>query len=125
MRIYLGDMEFPAAPEKLEAEREGGWVSAELETLGEILQHRPSRLRAVRFSGIFPGTRMGFVTAETLQDVLNEEQEAYDNLPEGLQESDRGQQMQEYIDALEGVVDSLGELDIEDLYGTIEEIAEG
>ena len=62
---------------------------------------------------------------EALQDVLNEEQEAYDNLPEGLQESDRGQQMQEYIDALEGVVDSLGELDIEDLYGTIEEIAEG
>lgn len=61
---------------------------------------------------------------EALQDVLNEEQEAYDNLPEGLQESDRGQQMQEYIDALEGVVDSLGELDIEDLYGTIEEIAE-
>ena len=62
---------------------------------------------------------------DALQDVLNEEQEAYDNLPEGLQESDRGQQMQEYIDALEGVVDSLGELDIEDLYGTIEEIAEG
>ena len=62
---------------------------------------------------------------EALQDVLNEEQEAYDNLPEGLQESDRGQQMQEYIDALEGVVDSLGELDIVDLYGTIEEIAEG
>lgn len=62
---------------------------------------------------------------EALQDVLNEEQEAYDNLPEGLQESDRGQQMQEYIDALGGVVDSLGELDIEDLYGTIEEIAEG
>ena len=25
---------------------------------------------------------------EALQDVLNEEQEAYDNLPEGLQESD-------------------------------------
>ena len=66
MRIYLGNTEFPAAPEKLEAEREGGWASAELETLGEILQHRPSRLRAVRFSGIFPGSRMGFVTAGTL-----------------------------------------------------------
>lgn len=62
---------------------------------------------------------------EALQDVLNEEQEAYDNLPEGLQEADRGQQMQECIEALEGVVDSLGELDVEDLYGTIEEIAEG
>ena len=62
---------------------------------------------------------------EALQDVLNEEQEAYDNLPEGLQEADRGQQMQEYIEALEGVVDSLGELDVEDLYSTIEDIAEG
>ena len=62
---------------------------------------------------------------EALQDVLNEEQEAYDNLPERLQEADRGQQMQEYIEALEGVVDSLGELDIEDLYETVEEIAEG
>ena len=37
---------------------------------------------------------------EALQDVLNEEQEAYDNLPERLQEADRGQQMQEYIETL-------------------------
>ena len=66
MRIYLGEMEFPAAPEKLEAEREGGWVKTELETLGEVLQYRPSRLKRVRFGGIFPGQRMGFVTAETL-----------------------------------------------------------
>ena len=66
MRIYLGEMEFPAAPEKLEAEREGGWAKTELETLGEVLQYRPSRLKRVRFGGIFPGQRMGFVTAETL-----------------------------------------------------------
>ena len=32
---------------------------------------------------------------EALQDVLNEEQEAYDNLPEGLQDAEREQQMQE------------------------------
>ena len=66
MRIYLGNTEFPAAPEKLEAEREGGWASADRETWGENLHPRPSRLRAVRFSGIFPGSRMGFVTAGTL-----------------------------------------------------------
>lgn len=30
---------------------------------------------------------------EALQDVLNEEQEAYDNLPEGLQDAEREQQM--------------------------------
>lgn len=62
---------------------------------------------------------------DAIQAVLGEEQEAYDNLPEGLQEAERGQQMQEYIEALEGVVDSLGDLDVEDLYSTIEEIAEG
>ena len=62
---------------------------------------------------------------DAIQAVLVEEQEAYDNLPEGLQEAERGQQMQEYIEALEGVVDSLGDLDVEDLYSTIEEIAEG
>ena len=62
---------------------------------------------------------------DAIQAVLDEGQEAYDNLPEGLQEAERGQQMQEYIEALEGVVDSLGDLDVEDLYSTIEEIAEG
>ena len=62
---------------------------------------------------------------DAIQAVLDEEQEAYDNLPEGLQEAERGQQMQEYIEALEGVVDSLGDLDVEDLYSIIEEIAEG
>lgn len=62
---------------------------------------------------------------DAIQTVLDEEQEAYNNLPEGLQEAERGQQMQEYIDALEGVVDSLGDLDVEALYSTIEEIAEG
>ena len=62
---------------------------------------------------------------DAIQAVLDEEQEAYDNLPEGLQEAERGQQMQEYIEALEGAVDSLGDLDVEDLYSTIEEIAEG
>lgn len=33
--------------------------------------------------------------------------------------------MQEYIDALEGAIDSLSELDTNDIYQTIEEIAEG
>lgn len=62
---------------------------------------------------------------EGVQEVLGEEEEAYGNLPESLQESERGQQMQEYIDTLEGVIDSIGELDMDDLYQKIEEIAEG
>lgn len=62
---------------------------------------------------------------EDLQAVMDEEEEALGNLPESLQEGERGQQMQEYIDTLEGVIDSLGELDTQDLYEKIEEIAEG
>lgn len=66
MRIYLGEMELPAAPERLEVERQGGWESAVLAEAGEILQYKPPGLRAVRFEGIFPMRRYGFVTAETL-----------------------------------------------------------
>ena len=43
--------------------------------------------------------------------ILSEEQEAYDNMPEGLQESERGQAMQEAIDALESAIGSCEELD--------------
>lgn len=43
--------------------------------------------------------------------ILSEEQEAYDNMPESLQESERGQAMQEAIDALESAIGSCEELD--------------
>ena len=62
---------------------------------------------------------------EVLQGVLDEEEEALGNLTESLHEGERGQQMHEYIDALEGAIDSLSELDTNDIYQTIEEIAEG
>ena len=62
---------------------------------------------------------------EVLQGVLDEEEEALGNLTESLHEGERGQQMQEYIDALEGAIDSLSELDTNEIYQTIEEIAEG
>ena len=38
---------------------------------------------------------------ERIGEVLSEEQEAFDNLPESLQDSDRGEAMQNAIDALE------------------------
>jgi len=53
-----------------------------------------------------------------LDDLLNEEQDAYDNLPASLQNAEKGEQMQECIDALdqakselEAVMDTLGQLD--------------
>lgn len=38
---------------------------------------------------------------DDLEMVKDEEEEAYDNMPEGLQESERGDMMQEAIDALD------------------------
>lgn len=59
---------------------------------------------------------------ESLQEVIDEEQEAYDNMPESLQYSDRGEQMQEYISLMESVVGDLENLDAEDLASQLEEI---
>ena len=67
MRIYLGDMEFPVAPERLEILMEGNWERTELEAVGEVIRYRPPGLRLIRFGGIFPERAYGFVTAGTLQ----------------------------------------------------------
>jgi len=54
---------------------------------------------------------------EDLQAIREEEEEAYDNLPEGIQDSERGEAMQEAMDNLESAessiqdaIDYLGEL---------------
>lgn len=41
--------------------------------------------------------------------IRDEEQEALDNLPESLQEAEKGERMQECIDLLEEVSDSIGD----------------
>ena len=38
---------------------------------------------------------------EIIQDVMDEEQEAYDNLPESFQNGERGEEMRGYIEMLE------------------------
>lgn len=61
-----------------------------------------------------------------LREVADEEQEAYDNMPESLQESERGQQMQEYIDTMDGVLDEIESCDwLEDLIDQLQEIVDG
>lgn len=57
---------------------------------------------------------------EILAEVGDEEEEAFDNMPESLQESERGEQMQEYID----MIDEANEA-IDDLIGNLSEITEG
>lgn len=63
--------------------------------------------------------------AEQLEEIKGEEQEALDNMPYSLQESERGQQMQEYIDAMDGVLVELDLIDTESMGQQLEEITEG
>lgn len=53
---------------------------------------------------------------EIIEYALNDEQEAYDNLPEGIQDSERGDRMYQAIDSLEDaesgfddIIDSINE----------------
>ncbi len=62
------------------------------------------------------------VKAELYQ-IREEEQDAYDNLPESLQESSRGEVMQEAIDKIEEIIDGLDEIDLDYLMDSIEEVA--
>lgn len=45
-----------------------------------------------------------------LESCADWEQEAYDNLPEGIQESERGDRMQENVDNLYEVTESISDL---------------
>jgi hypothetical protein len=44
---------------------------------------------------------------DALDTIMNEEEEAFGNLPESIQDSDRGQAMQDAIDNLAEVTDSI------------------
>lgn len=59
---------------------------------------------------------------ERLASVQEEEEEAFDNLPESLQESERGEQMKEYIYTMEEVTGELDLFDVEDLADQLREI---
>lgn len=59
---------------------------------------------------------------DQLSEIRDEEQEAYDNLPESLQESERGENMQNCIDALEYFMSDLENMEIEGTDDLLEEI---
>ena len=52
---------------------------------------------------------------EILEAVRDEEQEALDNMPESLQYSERGEQMQEYISTLDDKIDYLETDELEEI----------
>lgn len=56
---------------------------------------------------------------EELDDVKDEEQEALDNLPQGIQESERGEEMMNGIEVLEDAGD-----DLESIICNLEELVE-
>jgi len=49
------------------------------------------------------------VAAEEVDALANEEREAFDNLPEGLQQAERGQEMETMADELDTLADSVRE----------------
>lgn len=57
---------------------------------------------------------------DRLSEIRDEEQEAFDNMPEGLQCSSRGEAMQEAIDIMDE-----WSFDIEEIKDRIEEFAQG
>ena len=59
---------------------------------------------------------------DQLSEIRDEEQEAYDNLPETLQDSERGENMQNCIDALESFMSDLEYMEIEGTDDLLEEI---
>ena len=54
-----------------------------------------------------------------VQNIAEEERENYDNMPEGLQEGERGQTISENADDLEGV-----DIDFDSILDTLNEILE-
>lgn len=48
---------------------------------------------------------------DRIEDLQSEEQDAFDNLPENLQEGEKGEAMQESIEALDSACTAVDELD--------------
>jgi hypothetical protein len=57
-----------------------------------------------------------------LENILDEEQDAFDNMPESIQNSERGDQMQEYIYTLGDAISELEYCDIERVVDALNEI---
>lgn len=51
--------------------------------------------------------------------LRDEEEEAYNNLPEGIQDGERGERMQETIDSLDSATGQLEDVDVDDILSYI------
>ena len=58
---------------------------------------------------------------QDFQDVIGDEQEAFDNMPESLQAGERGDKAREAISALEAAMEAIESLDFEAIFSSLEE----
>lgn len=58
---------------------------------------------------------------DALESIRDEEQDSFDNMPEGLQQSDRGQASEEAISTLDSAIDDLENFDIDNIVSSIDE----
>lgn len=61
------------------------------------------------------------VALEIISTARDEEQEAFDNMPEGLQGAERGQNMETAISEMETAISALEEIYFDDLKANVEE----
>ena len=62
--------------------------------------------------------------AAELEQIRDEEQEAFDNLPEGLQQGERGQACENAINEIGSAIDTLGEFEGINLDGALGNLEE-
>lgn len=61
---------------------------------------------------------------ESIEEVMSEEQEYFDNMPEGLQMSDRGQRAEDAIGHLEDAKSQLEDLDVSGIQSELDAASE-
>lgn len=61
---------------------------------------------------------------DQLQSICDEEQAYYDNMPESIQNGERGERAQQVIDSLDEAISDLESLDVEPITSNIETAAE-
>ena len=64
-------------------------------------------MNAMRRKQLVKAIQMIYDAQEIIEMVKDEEQDSYDNLPEGIQDSERGETMYENIDTLGEISDNL------------------
>ena len=61
---------------------------------------------------------------QDIENVRDDEQEYYDNMPENLQDGEKGERAQSAIDALENAISDVEDIDLENLISNLNEAQE-